>query len=83
MGAARLLAKGWIAFCLFAGAHALHRALAAYVPIDQAAASIGVCVRTTIPLSAGVVHEAGVPRRPSTSTRRRPAAPSPSSESVS
>jgi hypothetical protein len=24
MGAARLLAKGWVVFCLFAGAHALH-----------------------------------------------------------
>jgi hypothetical protein len=44
MGAARLLAKGWIAFCVFAGAHALQRALAAYVPLAQAAASIGVCV---------------------------------------
>jgi hypothetical protein len=44
MGAARLLAKGWIAFCIFAGAHALQRALAAYVPLDQAASSIGVCV---------------------------------------
>src|ERR1700685_4579994 len=44
MGAARLLAKGWIAFCLFAGAHALHRALAAYVPFDQAASTIGICV---------------------------------------
>src|ERR1700683_516372 len=44
MGAARLLAKGWIAFCVFAGAHALQRALAAYVPLSQAAASIGVCV---------------------------------------
>jgi hypothetical protein len=44
MGAARLLAKGWIAFCLFAGAHALHRALAAYVPLDQALSTIGISV---------------------------------------
>jgi len=44
MGAARLLAKGWIAFCVFAGAHALHRALAAYVPLGQAAFSIGISV---------------------------------------
>ncbi len=29
MGAARLLAKGWIVFCLFAGAHAVHSMLAA------------------------------------------------------
>ncbi len=28
MGAARLLAKGWVLLCLFAGAHALHFALA-------------------------------------------------------
>ena len=28
MGAARLLAKAWVVFCLFAGAHALTRALA-------------------------------------------------------
>lgn len=44
MGAARLLAKGWIAFCLFAGAHAMHRALAAYVPAEQVLSGIGVCV---------------------------------------
>jgi hypothetical protein len=44
MGAARLLAKGWIAFCLFAGAHALNRALAAYMPFDQAFFTVGVCV---------------------------------------
>ena len=27
MGAARLLAKGWIVFCLYAGAHAIRFAL--------------------------------------------------------
>ena len=31
-------------------------------------ATCGVCVWTTIPSSHGVVHEAGVPGRPSTST---------------
>jgi hypothetical protein len=44
MGAARLLAKGWIAFCLFAGAHALARALAMHVPPEQALSLIGTCV---------------------------------------
>src|ERR1700722_7448332 len=33
-------------------------------------ASFGDCVRTIIPASAGVVHEAGVPLRPSISTRQ-------------
>lgn len=44
MGVARLLAKGWLIFCLFAGAHAVHLALArGEGPID-AAVEIGVCV---------------------------------------
>ena len=34
-------------------------------------ASLGVCVCTFIPGSAGVVQEAGVPRRPSISTRHK------------
>jgi hypothetical protein len=41
MGMARLLAKGWVAVCLFAGAHALRFALA-HTPLDQALAGIGV-----------------------------------------
>ena len=32
-------------------------------------ARVGVCVVTTMPASAGVVQEAGVPRRPAISTR--------------
>ncbi len=44
MGAARLLAKGWIAFCLFAGAHALARKLALFAPPEQAIAMVGICV---------------------------------------
>jgi hypothetical protein len=43
MGVARLLAKGWVVFCLYAGAHALARALGANVPPIQAAQQIGVC----------------------------------------
>lgn len=37
MGVARLLAKGWIVFCVFAGAHAMARAISAGVPALAAA----------------------------------------------
>lgn len=44
MGVARLLAKGWLVFCLFAGAHAVNLALSrGEAPLD-AAWEIGVCV---------------------------------------
>jgi len=43
MGIARLLAKGWIIFCLFAGAHALRFALLSGVPLDNSLAAIGIC----------------------------------------
>jgi hypothetical protein len=43
MGMARLLAKGWVTFCLFAGAHALHAALARGVALADAASLIGIC----------------------------------------
>ena len=43
MGIARLLAKGWIIFCLFAGAHALRLALESGVPLDSGVAAIGIC----------------------------------------
>ncbi|MFO1248183.1 MAG: hypothetical protein U1E93_08195 [Alphaproteobacteria bacterium] len=43
MGIARLLAKGWIIFCLFAGAHALHLAVLQGMPLDAALAGIGIC----------------------------------------
>ena len=44
MGIARLLAKGWIIFCLFAGAHALRLALLSGVPLAPSLADIGICV---------------------------------------
>ena len=44
--------------------------------------SVGLCVRTFMPASAGVVQDAGVPRRPSISTRQRRHEPNGSSESV-
>jgi hypothetical protein len=43
MGIARLLAKGWIIFCLFAGAHALRIALLSGAALQSALAAIGIC----------------------------------------
>jgi len=43
MGMARLLAKGWMAFCLFAGAHALYSALTRGEQLPDAASLIGIC----------------------------------------
>lgn len=43
---------------------------------------MSLCVFTTMPFSAGVVQEAGVPRRPSISTRHMRQEPNGSSESV-
>jgi len=43
MGIARLLAKGWIIFCLFAGAHALHFALTTGMPAPSLIA-IAICM---------------------------------------
>ena len=44
MGIARLLAKGWIVFCLFAGAHALRLALLSGQPLPGSLFMIGICV---------------------------------------
>jgi hypothetical protein len=44
MGIARLLAKGWIVFCLFAGAHALRIALVRGQALDSSGFAIGVGV---------------------------------------
>lgn len=44
MGAARLLAKFWIAFCVFAGAHALAGHLARFTPPEQALSFVGTVV---------------------------------------
>jgi hypothetical protein len=43
MGIARLLAKGWIIFCLFAGAHALRFALLQGLPLGSSLPAIGIC----------------------------------------
>jgi hypothetical protein len=44
MGIARLLAKGWIVFCLVAGVHALRIALVSGVPLPSSIFAIGICV---------------------------------------
>jgi hypothetical protein len=36
MGIARLLAKGWVVFCLFAGVHALHLSIGGGQPVGEA-----------------------------------------------
>src|SRR3982751_3322230 len=43
MGIARLLAKGWIVFCLFAGAHALRLALLQGQDLASSLPGIGIC----------------------------------------
>jgi hypothetical protein len=43
MGVARLLAKAWIAFCLFAGAHATAAALAHGAMLAPALQQVGLC----------------------------------------
>jgi len=43
MGVARLLAKAWFVFCLFAAAYAFQRALAAGVPLAAIAVPVAVC----------------------------------------
>ena len=43
MGIARLLAKGWIIFCLFAGAHALRFAIKSGGPLQSSILAIGIC----------------------------------------
>jgi hypothetical protein len=44
MGIARLLAKGWLLFCVVAGGHALHLAMATGMAASDAWLAIGVCV---------------------------------------
>jgi hypothetical protein len=44
MGIARLLAKGWLLFCLIAGGHAVHLAHASGMAWTSAFFAIGICV---------------------------------------
>ena len=50
--------------------------------LSRSLATFGVWVRTTMPSAAGVVQEAGVPRRPSISTRHSRQDPNASRVSV-
>ena len=50
--------------------------------LSRSLATFGVGVRTTMPSATGVVHEAGVPRRPSISTRQSRQEPNASRLSV-
>lgn len=43
MGIARLLAKGWVVFCLFAAAHAVHIAFMAGIPLSGSLIAIIIC----------------------------------------
>jgi hypothetical protein len=43
MGIARLLAKGWVIFCLFAAAHALHLELMSGMALGNALATLSIC----------------------------------------
>ncbi|HEU4548866.1 MAG TPA: hypothetical protein VFS01_04160 [Rhizomicrobium sp.] len=43
MGIARLLAKGWIVFCLFAAAHALRIELMSGLPVGNALTALSIC----------------------------------------
>ena len=49
MGVARLVAKGWIVFCLFAAAHAIHMHLAkpAFVPAINVSMLLFAAIRTS------------------------------------
>ena len=44
MGIARLLAKGWIIFCLYAGAHALRLAVISGMPLASSIFAITISV---------------------------------------
>ena len=75
MGIARLLAKGWIVFCLFAGAHAIRLALLTGIPLQTSAFAIGICAALFIAMGllfvGGFGASAGHSRTPWL-TRLRP-----------
>jgi hypothetical protein len=67
MGIARLLAKGWIVFCLFAGAHALRIASRSGLPSFSLAAIV-ICVILFVAMgllfAGGFGVSAGLPKTP-------------------
>jgi hypothetical protein len=70
MGIARLLAKGWIIFCLFAGAHALRFSIKSGVPLQSGVLGIGICALLFMAMGLLFVggfgvsasHASGMPR---------------------
>ena len=68
MGIARLLAKGWIIFCFFAGAHALRIALISGVPLAPSLFGVGICVilfaAMGLLFAGGFGVSAGLPKTP-------------------
>ena len=68
MGIARLMAKGWIIFCLFAGAHALRIAVESGLPPAPSVADIGICVLLFMAMgllfAGGFGVSAGLPGTP-------------------
>jgi len=60
MGIARLLAKGWIVFCLFAGAHALRLALLQGQDLTISLPGIGICALLFIAMGLLFVGGFGV-----------------------
>jgi len=57
MGMARLLAKGWVVFCLFAGAHALNFSIEGGTPEMDAIQMVGVC--TLLFIAMGLLFVGG------------------------
>jgi len=57
MGIARLLAKGWVVFCLFAAAHALRFSVESGAPALDAAGTIAVC--TLLFVAMGLLFVSG------------------------
>jgi hypothetical protein len=68
VGIARLLAKGWIVFCLFAGAHAVRIALASGLALGSSLFEIGICMVLFAAMGllfvGGFGAAAGMPGRP-------------------
>jgi len=60
MGIARLLAKGWIIFCLFAGAHALRLSLLQGQDLTSSLPGIGICALLFIAMGLLFVGGFGV-----------------------
>jgi hypothetical protein len=65
MGIARLLAKGWIIFCLYAGAHAVRLALLSGQPFESSFAPIAICALLFMAMGLLFVGGFGVSASPS------------------